>query len=53
MKRDERLQSPVEFDPTVRIVFAAQEDPDVEAAIDSWLRSLLDSPAAPDEARRS
>lgn len=53
MKRDDRLQPPVDVGPIVRVNYADEDDPEVEAAIYQWLRSLLDSPRTPDEARGS
>lgn len=54
MKRAPRPPiEPIEPDPGVRITFAELDDPEAEAAIDRWLRSLLNPVPTPDEGRRS
>lgn len=47
------LAAPPKLDDNVRVTFADEEDSRTEAAVDAWLRSLLDSPGTPEEGRRS
>jgi hypothetical protein len=47
-----RIQAKRPAAQPVRIEYANDSDPAAETAIDRWLRSLLDSPAASGERRK-